>query len=60
MALIPFDVALGGLNSIASIFGANEQDRLRQRQMEEAVIVSMFSNKRRRMLLPISGWNGLS
>ena len=36
MALIPFDVALGGLNSIASIFGANEQDRLRQRQMEEA------------------------
>lgn len=36
MALIPFDVALGGLNSIASIFGANEQDRQRQRQMEEA------------------------
>ena len=36
MALIPFDVALGGLNSIASIFGANEQDRLRQRQIEEA------------------------
>jgi len=36
MALIPFDVALGGLNSIAGIFGANEQDRQRQRQMEEA------------------------
>lgn len=36
MALIPFDVALGGLNSIASIFGANEADRQRQRQMEEA------------------------
>lgn len=36
MALIPFDVALGGLNSIASIFGANAQDRQRQRQMEEA------------------------
>ena len=36
MALIPFDVALGGLNSIAGIFGANEADRAQRRMLEEA------------------------
>lgn len=36
MALIPFDVALGGINTIAGIFGANEADRQRQRQLEQA------------------------
>lgn len=36
MALIPIDVALGGINSIRGLFGANEADRERRRQIEEA------------------------
>ena len=36
MALIPIDVALGGINSIRGLFGANEADRERRRQLEQA------------------------
>lgn len=36
MALIPIDVALSGINSIRGLFGANEADRERRRQIEEA------------------------
>ena len=36
MALIPIDVALGGINSIRGLFGANEADKERRRQLEEA------------------------
>lgn len=36
MALIPFDIAIGGLNSLAGILGATEQDRRQRRQLEEA------------------------
>lgn len=36
MALIPIDVALGGINSIRGLIGANEADRERRRQIEEA------------------------
>ena len=36
MALIPIDVALGGINSIRGLIGANEADRERRRQLEEA------------------------
>ena len=36
MALIPINVALGGINSIRGLFGANEADRERRRQLEQA------------------------
>ena len=36
MALIPIDIALGGINSIRGLIGANEADRERRRQLEEA------------------------
>ena len=36
MALIPIDVALGGINSIRGLIGANEADRERRRQLEQA------------------------
>ena len=36
MALIPIDVALGGINSIRGLFGANEIDRERARQLKQA------------------------
>ena len=36
MALIPIDVALGGINSTRGLIGANEADRERRRQLEQA------------------------
>lgn len=36
MALIPFDIAISGLNSIAGILGATEKNRQRQRMLDEA------------------------
>jgi hypothetical protein len=36
MALIPIDVALGGINSIRGLFGANEADKERARQLKQA------------------------
>lgn len=48
MALIPFDIAIGGLNSLAGILGATEQDRRQRRMMEEAARQRALALQKRR------------
>ena len=50
MALIPFDIAIGGLNSLAGILGATEQDRRQRRMMEEAARQRALALQKRREL----------
>lgn len=50
MALIPFDIAIGGLNSLAGILGATEQDKQQRRMMEEAARQRALALQKRRQL----------